>query len=262
MAIARRRAAIFLGAFLGFMATASAQPQAASNPFTSAQDIATGRQFFLGHCAQCHGHDGQGGRGANLTTGRFQHGSSDTELFLTIQKGIRDTEMPRSRLPEPDLWKLIAYLRSLTRQGAAESATGDRKRGEAIYQGKGGCSNCHVVSGNGSSLGPELTAIGLRRSLIFLRESLSSPSAYISPEYAAASIVTKDGKHVTGIVLNQDDYTLQIRDTTENLQSLNRSDLRELRFSEDSLMPAYGAALSEQELDDLVAYLSSLRGEP
>ena len=262
MAAGNCRAVILLSLVIGFAEATSAQPQAASNAFTSEEGIAVGRQFYLGHCAQCHGHDGEGGRGVDLTAGRFKRGASDAELFVTIQKGIRGTEMPRSRLPEPDLWKLIAYLRSLTRKGASEQATGDLKTGEAIYNGKGGCANCHTVYGNGSSLGPDLSEIGLRRSLVFLRESLISPSAYIPQAYSAVSATTRDGKHISGISLNEDDYTLQIRDMAQDLHSLNKSELREFRFSKDSLMPAYGSTLSEGELDDLVAYLSSLRAEP
>ena len=256
------RATILLGLALGCGMAGSAQPIAASNPFKSVDDIATGRQFYLGHCAQCHGHDGEGGRGVNLTTGRFKHGDSDSELFVTIQKGIRGTEMPRSRLPEPDLWKLIAYLRSLTRQGGSDKAEGDVAAGAAIYEGKGGCSNCHVVNRKGSGLGPDLSNIGLRRSLVFLRESLTDPNAYIPQEYPAGTAVKQDGSRVQGIVLNEDDYTVQIRDMGENLHSLTKSGLRSFRRNEDSLMPAYGSTLSAKEMDDLVAYLNSLRGEP
>lgn len=255
-------AAMLLTLFVGLAGAAFAQPKAASNPFTSGEDITIGRQFYLGHCAQCHGHDGEGGRGVNLTTGRFKHGDSDTELFVTIQKGIRGTEMPRSRLPEPDLWKLIAYLRSLTRQGGSERAAGDVTAGAAIYNGKGGCANCHVVNGKGSGLGPDLSGIGLRRSLVFLRESLTDPNAYIPQEYPAATAAKEDGSRVQGIVLNEDDYTVQIRDLGENLHSLTKSGLKSFQRNEDSLMPAYGSMLSAKELDDLVAYLSSLRGKP
>ena len=134
MHCALSRAAILAGILFGLTAGMSAQPKATRNPFTSEEDIAVGTQFYLGHCAQCHGHDGEGGRGVNLTTGRFKHGNSDPELFVTIQKGIRGTEMPRSRLPEPDLWKVIAYLRSLTRQGGSERAAGDAKAGQAKTQ--------------------------------------------------------------------------------------------------------------------------------
>lgn len=261
MLLAFPRATILAGLALGCGMAGHAQPKAASNPFTSGEDIATGRQFYLGHCAQCHGHDGEGGRGVNLTTGRYKHGDSDTELFITIQKGIRGTEMPRSRLPEPDLWKLIAYLRSLTRQGGSEQAAGEVIAGAAIYNGKGGCANCHVVNGKGSGLGPDLSDIGLRRSLVFLRESLTDPNAYIPQEYPAGTAVKQDGSRVQGIVLNEDDYTVQIRDMGENLHSLTKSDLKSFERNEDSLMPDYGPTLSAKDLDDLVAYLSSLRGE-
>src|SRR5207244_2869748 len=53
------------------------------NPFDSAADAEIGRKYFLGHCAHCHGPQGEGGRGVNLTTGQYRHGGSDRELFRT-----------------------------------------------------------------------------------------------------------------------------------------------------------------------------------
>src|SRR5438132_287491 len=64
------------------------------NPYDTPADAARGRQYFLGHCAFCHGPAGEGGRGVNLTTGQYRMGGSDRELFRTIRRGIEGTEMP------------------------------------------------------------------------------------------------------------------------------------------------------------------------
>ena len=88
-------------------------------------------------------------------------------------------------------WRMCG---GLGRPGAEEKATGDAKAGQAIYESKGGCAACHIVNGNGGRLGPELTEIGLRRSLKFLRDSIVDPSAYIDPEYRSATVVTKSGR--------------------------------------------------------------------
>ena len=95
------------------------------NPYDSPADLATGRQYFLGHCAQCHGPEGEGGRGVNLTTGRYRHGSSDRQLYMTIRKGVPGSEMPGSRLSQPELWRIVAYVRRVGAAGAEEKATGD-----------------------------------------------------------------------------------------------------------------------------------------
>jgi cytochrome c oxidase cbb3-type subunit 3 len=231
-----------------------------TNPYVSPADLAQGRQYFLGHCAQCHGTAGEGGRGVNLTTGRYRHGSSDRQLYMTIRKGVPGSEMPGAGFSQSELWRVVAYVRRLGAAGADEKATGDPKGGQAIYQGKGGCAGCHVVNGSGGRLGPELTAVGLRRSLNFLRDSIVDPGAYIDPDYRAATAVTRDGSKVKGIVLNEDDYSLQLRDTREELRSFLKSNLKDVQPEKESLMPSYKSALSETELNDLVAYMNSLRG--
>ena len=231
------------------------------NPFDSAADVAAGRQYFLGHCAYCHGPEGEGGRGINLTTGRYRFGGSDRELFRTIQKGIPESEMPGSRLSDNEVWKIVAYVRRLATAGADEKAPGDPVAGKTVYETKGACAQCHVVEGQGGRLGPELSEIGLRRSLKFLRESLTDPSAYMADNYRAVAVLTRTGEKITGIRLNEDDYSIQLRDTREYLRSFRRSNLKEVKREKESLMPAYGSVLSASELENLVAYLSSLRGK-
>ena len=164
---------------------------AEQNPYASSADEAIGRQYFLGHCAQCHGPEGEGGRGVKLTTGNYRHGSSDRQLYMTIRKGVPGSEMPGSRLSQPELWRMVAYVRRLGAAGAEEKATGDPNLGRTIYEGKGGCVACHAVKERGGRLGPELTEIGLRRSLKFLRDSVTDPSAYIDRQYRSATAVTR-----------------------------------------------------------------------
>ena len=103
--------------------------------------------------------------------------------------------MPRSRLPIPDLWKLTAYVRSLARMGGSETVIGDAGAGAEVYT-RLRCSQCHVIGAKGGALGPELTEIGLRRSVAFLRESLAEPDKYVPREYRSASVVDGEGKRV------------------------------------------------------------------
>jgi cytochrome c oxidase cbb3-type subunit 3 len=67
---------------------------------------------------------------------------------------------------------------------------------------------------------------------------------------------------VRGIRINEDTFTLQLRDADNRLYSFRKQDLKELnRESGGSLMPSYQTVFSPTEIDDLIAYLASLRGE-
>ena len=117
-----------------------------------------------------------------------------------------------------------------------------------------------MVGPSGGILGPDLSEIGLRRSLKFLRESLVKPEADIHENYSTVTVLTRAGEQISGIRLNEDDYSIQLRDTRDNLRSFRKASVREVRAESRSLMPAYGELLTGREIDDLVAYLNSLRG--
>jgi len=230
------------------------------NPLDSESDIAAGRQLFLGRCALCHGQDGEGGRGAALNTGQFRHGTLDLEVFMTIRNGIANTEMPGTFLTDPDVWRLVGYVKRLgSARAPEEKAGGDANAGQAIYE-RQGCAACHRIHGSGGDLGPDLSAIGAPSSLRYLRESLINPNAYIALGYRSVTVTNLSGATVRGIHLNEDDYSIQIRDADGNPRSFLKSELKKINYERGSLMPAYNA-LSERDLDNLLAYLKSLRGK-
>ena len=238
----------------------SDRPIADKNPFSSPDDVAAGHRVFLGRCAICHGQNGEGGVGVNLTTGQYRKGGSDSQLFRTIQNGIPGSEMPGTRQVDAEIWRLVAYVKSLGAAGAREKARGDARAGRTVYEAKG-CSQCHVVGQEGGILGPELSEIGFRRSLAYLRDSVVNPDADIPIKYLAVAVVTSGGERISGTRINEDDYSIQIRDMRGNLRSYMKTSVSEIQHPKQSLMPSYKTALSATELDDLVAYLSFLRGE-
>jgi putative heme-binding domain-containing protein len=156
---------------------------------------------------------------------------------------------------------MVAHVRKLgAASTAVERAPGDSAAGRAIFEGKGRCLACHAVGREGGSLGPDLTDIGRRRNLQYLEESLLKPDAEIPTPYRTLRIVTTKGQEITGIRLNEDDVSIQIRDRDSNLRSFLKETIREIRRDQPSLMPAYAGTLGKKEIDDVVSYLSSLRG--
>ena len=229
-----------------------------TNPYSSPGDAEAGRRLYLGRCGHCHGGNGEGGRGAVLNTGRFQRGGSDRELFLIIRNGIPNTEMPGAfSLPEVEIWRTVAYVRQLGRQGEPEPGAGDAAAGALVYRSNG-CPQCHTIDGQGGFLGPDLTEIGARRARRHLRESILDPSADIPFDYRTVELTSVTGKRIRGIHLNEDEYSVHLRDLNGNLRSFMKSELKAIELPAQSLMPAY-ASLSKVDLENLVAYLGASR---
>jgi cytochrome c oxidase cbb3-type subunit 3 len=225
------------------------------------EDMARGKRLFEGQCAVCHGITGTGGRGANLAQPRLRRATNDEALFLVIKDGIDGTEMPESwQMSDREIRQVAGYVRSLGRM-AVSAQKGDAAHGQSIYASQG-CVGCHVVRGEGSSLGPELTGIGARRSVEYLRQALADPGAAVPEGFLIVSVTTRDGAQVRGMRVNEDSFTIQIKDAANRFHSLRKADLTDLRkeFGK-SLMPSYLGKLTAAEIDDLVAYLAGLRGE-
>jgi len=90
--------------------------------------------------------------------------------------------------------------------------------------------------------------------------SLVDPSADIAENYGGVTVVTAEGKRVTGVRVNEDTFTVQLRKTDQAFALFDKAKTKEVIHETKSLMPAY-THLSAADLQNLIAYLSTLRGE-
>jgi cytochrome c oxidase cbb3-type subunit 3 len=223
--------------------------------------IERGEYVYKRRCASCHGFDARGYRAPDLTTGPFSRGTSDAQLYRVITRGIPTTEMPASALDEDEAWALIAYMRTLIVPSPTAQVRGNAEAGERIYWGKASCGSCHMVNGKGGRLGPELSRIGMARSVMALAREVRSTSEYIPQGYEPVTVVTREGQQIKGCRKNEDSFSVQIMDPNEQLLTFLKRDVREVIDEKQSLMPDYGPdRLTDAELDDLLAYLRTLRG--
>ena len=238
-------------------------PNVQKNPLSAAADLEWGKKLYEGRCAGCHGPTGNGGKGANIGVPRLPRADDDRSLYRVIRYGIPETEMPSTFLVTKEVWQLALYVRSLGQVGVA-SIVGDAARGEAIARGNAGCAGCHALPKNGvvtgGNAGPPLDGIGSRRSAAFLQTKLATPQAELPEMYRTVEAVTGSGSKISGVRMNEDTWTIQIRDSASRLHSLDKDALSSLKVERRSIMPSYKDRLTGGEFNDVIAYLSSLRG--
>ena len=243
---------VFLGAAPLLMA------QEHVGPYSQA-DVEIGFNLYNANCITCHGANGDSVPGVNLRANQFRRASSDSDLNRIIQTGVPGTAMPPGRYNTAELAGLVGYIRSM-REFDTKPVTGDATHGQTIFEEKGNCIGCHRVNGKGSRVAPDLSDIGAIRAPEALERSLIDPSAGMLPVNRSIRAVARDGKVITGRRLNEDTYTVQLIDSQEKLISLVKADLREYTVLKTSPMPSYKDKLTARELDDVVAYLRTLKG--
>ena len=226
----------------------------------SRADLLRGEKLFQVHCALCHGPNGEGGRGPMLTRAKLSRAPDDAALLKILDDGIRGTEMPGAgAMSESEMRQTAAYVRSLGKV-ALKPVPGDAARGAEIYRGKGNCAGCHSVHGEGGVAGPDLSGIGESRSAAYLRESIVNPGATVPEGYLLVTVVSNSGQRATGVRVNEDSFSIQIRDSAGRSYSFWKKDLAQVdKQRGKSPMPSYQGQLADAELTDLVAYLASLK---
>lgn len=255
------------------------EPQAGQQAATAAktdptehmtpEEINAGKLNFQGSCGECHGVDASGGVGPNLHGVVQKRGPQG--VFNIIRFGLPGTAMaPVSSLNDKRAWQVVAYLKTLTAEAGSMTVNGDPAKGKELYASSG-CAACHEVDGKGGAVGPALTGIGSMRSPKYLEEVLVDPAKNppadpALPErrmwtgYVLTKVVTKSGKTFVGSRVNEDTFTITLRDMGGNCRTFDKSNLQSIdkQFGK-SFMPSF-SHLSESQRNDLVAYLMTLKG--
>lgn len=255
------RLKISLAVVCALLLLLSAHPTSAQSPekkSLSADPIA-GKKLFERHCALCHGIDGKGGRGPALNRVRLSRAPDDDALKSLITDGIPPV-MPEGWLFDDDaLANLVVYVRSLSKI-PTDPIPGNATRGAEMYA-RSACSACHQLNGSGSPYGPDLTAIGERRSPAFLAKILAKPSDGLPEDFLFVRVTTSSGQTIEGLRANEDSFTIQIKDSSGRFHSFRKSQLANLqKLRGETPMPSFADILPPPDLQDLVAFLASQRG--
>jgi putative heme-binding domain-containing protein len=228
----------------------------AQHGYTKAE-IENGARLYQASCATCHGPRGDTVRGVALFSGQFRRATTDDQLVRVIRTGIPDTSMPPNSYSDVEAGMIVAYLRGVASGENVSMTPGDASRGRALFSAKGKCTDCHTAT---SRMAPSLSDVGAIRRPLEIEQAILDPSAELHADFRFVRAVAKNGSVVTGRLLNQSTFSVQILDSSQRLRAFDRADLKELVIMKTSEMPAYRGVLDTQEVADLVSYLTTLRG--
>ena len=235
-----------------------------SNQRYPAKKLASGQRAFDTTCASCHGLNGRGGEHApNIASEPGIVKLADDELLKILRDGKPQAGMPPfAGLGEPRLAEILSYLRVLQGKRDTPIALADAANGKNLFEGKGGCAECHMVLGAGGFLGPDLSNYGATHSPKDIRNAIVSADARPGDRKGFAQATTKDGRQISGMIRNEDNFSVQLQARDGTFHMLEKADLSQLTVDSAPLMPSdYGTKLSKSELDRLVAYLLSVGGK-
>lgn len=137
---------------------------------------------------------------------------------------------------------------------------GNPKAGALVfYKSAAACVKCHSSGKTATPLGPDLATLGQETTDLHIIESILHPSHKIRKGFETISVVTIDGKVVTGLVAADEDERLVLRDATNLEQeiTIKKSDIEEMIISEKSMMPdgLVSSLRDERQFYDLVRYV-------
>jgi cytochrome c oxidase cbb3-type subunit 3 len=245
---------------MALLTCASSIAQQSTAPKTASPTaLQTGKRIWTASCAGCHGIDGRGGEHApNIAAKPEALHLSDAEIFRIVHDGSPSMAMPSfgSSLDKSKITAVVNYVRRLQGGQRYESLPGDPQAGAALFYEKAGCAGCHLAGIAGGFMGSDLTEYARTHPISEIRDAITNPSKDLDPRKRVAVVITLGGEKFTGIVRNEDNFSLQLQSSDGTFHLFLKSDLQKFEYQPESLMPSdYGSRLSSYELNDLISFL-------
>jgi cytochrome c oxidase cbb3-type subunit 3 len=256
-------AVLLAGLFLPLPGTSVAQqPTRPRKPATGGKSntaMVKARHDFETRCSSCHGLDGRGGEHApNISTDPSVRRLPERDVFKIIHDGIPAKGMPAfNSLTHQQINAMVSYLRSVAGPFGWGALNGNTLQGEELFFGRAGCGKCHMMHGRGGFLGSDLTEYSASHTPGEAIDAILHPGKLRAGQHEMVSIVTRGGQRLSGVVRNEDNFSLQLLADDGTFHMLLKSDIERLERSDNLIMPSdYGQRLTRVELDDLVSYLA------
>ena len=244
---------IFSLSWICFARPAQVNPAEGTSP-----DRAQGRQAFDNRCATCHGLDGRGGEHApGIVNNPAVVTLTDDQLANIIRRGIPGAGMPSFHfLTSQQIEELVRYVRVLRGSTRAVNLKGDPAMGAKLFFGEARCFDCHVMQGKGGFIGSDLSEYGRSHTVAEIRQVILRPNKVLVPRWQLVKIVTRSGQRFSGLVRNEDNFSIALLSKDGIFHLLMKSDIAKITREPRSIMPDdYGKQLNAKQLDDLVSYI-------
>ncbi|MDE0839376.1 MAG: HEAT repeat domain-containing protein, partial [Kiritimatiellae bacterium] len=169
---------------------------------------------------------------------------------IDVKRAITACDLKRAALPP-------------TQRFATSLQGGDVDQGRLVFETHGAaqCVRCHKVNGQGSTIGPDLSAIGLAKKRLELLEAVVDPGATIASGFGLVSMTMKDGTAVGGTLIDETEDAVSLKDADGKTHTYAKAGIKQ-RSDPVSGMPPMAAILKPVELRDLIAYLATLKRAP
>lgn len=260
-----------LSALLFNTLVAFAQPPTGPPKFDPAA-VERGQKTFVATCGFCHGTHAKGGeKGPDLLRSVLVlDDEAGQSIGRVILKGRPEKGMPKFFMTPGQISDIAAFLHSSIASAANRDTykvlnivTGDPQAGRAYFNGAGGCSSCHSVTGDLKGIGAKYEPVTLQDHIVMPRDHASaSAPASSKPSLITVSVTLPSGQTVTGVPINLDDFNVALRDATGDYHSFKRFDKDTPRIEITNRLKAHFDMLmkySDADIHNLTAYLVTLK---
>ena len=257
--------AIFLLATTAFVGVGAHAAQDDDNPRKvdpkEAAAIERGQKTFTQSCGFCHGADATGARGPDLVRSPLVlHDVKGDQIGPVIRQGRPDKGMPALTLTDEQIADVAAFLHSRTAAAMASAGvpkdyavekllTGNAEAGKAYFNGPGGCTKCHSVTGDLANVANKYSSIELEAHMLY-------PDM---PHSQVATVTLPSGQKINGPVEHIDDFVIGLRDSSGWYHSFPRASVKVEVQDRLAAHRELLDKLTQTELHNLYAYIATLK---
>lgn len=241
------------------------RPKSATPQVYPAEQIRAGESRFAAQCGFCHGRDAAGGEtGPDLTRSPLvEEDNRGDKIAALLRSGRPDAGMPAFKLPDAELNSIVAFVHSQMDKFAslgggrravdpADLGTGNAADGRAYFNGAGGCTACHSVTG-------DLAGIATRYEGLALLQRMLYPAGRPAPALPKATFTLASGQTIVAPLAAEDEFTVTVLDPLGTRQTYKRD---AVKVKSENPLSAHFDQLgkySDSDMHNVYAYLATLK---